>query len=319
MKLSENGFSLVEMMITLGLSAAAVVAVTQLQSQGIKTNKTIETGGLANDLSNEVRMILSNTKSCAVNLSIPGNFAGSSGELKFDSSNSLASLKVGKLTYGDGLQTPRVVPGKSIGNGNATKVKSIDVKNLQALTDDSTSFKGDLQIALDTGGKVFGGKDKIIHVPIFFRTEAAGGSVVKIKGCSAAATEDANPVVSCGYQGKFFLPTGFNGSPADSNGCVSPTAFVGPPGPQGPAGESGGGGGGPAPASDPKESVVGGGSCVAYTTPACADWGCGPGPGCPSTWKYWGAGKSGGCSSGEQRDTSENIGGTTGFICVKSN
>jgi prepilin-type N-terminal cleavage/methylation domain-containing protein len=319
MKISQNGFSLVELMITLGLTAAAVVAVTQIQSQGMKTNKTIETGGLANDLSNEVRMILSNTQSCGVNLSIPGNFSGTSGDLKFDSANSAASLQVGKITFGDALQTPKIVPGSSIGNGNATKVRSINVKSLQAMTADLTSFKGDLQIALDTAGKVYGGKDKILHIPIFFRTEVAGGSVVEIKGCSVAANEDTNPVVSCGYKGKFFLPTGFKGNAADANGCVDATAFVGPSGPQGPAGDGGGGGGsGRGPSSEsPSDQVVGGGSCVLYTTPACADWGCGPGPGCPSTWTYWGAGQDGGCSTGSQKDTSMSSGGTTGFICVK--
>ena len=66
-----------------------------------------------------------------------------------------------------------------------------------------------------------------------------------------------------------------------------------------------------------KSKVIGGGSCVLYpaTHPTCAG-GCGPGPNCVSTWKYYGKGQSGGCAEGTIKKTVMSPGGVTEFECL---
>lgn len=316
-----DGFSLVETLLCLGITAIAGLAILNLQTQGLKTNKDIETGAVANDFGNEVRNLLARGQTCAMNFTLPGNVSSSHGELLFDSADATASLAVKKLVYANDLQTVKAAVGQRLRADNQATIDSITIKNLLAMSADKDSFKGDLEIAYVKGEAGIGGQHKVIRIPIFLRTEVVSSSVVKITGCATSATEQTNPILHCGSIGKIYLPTGFSGNSADVDGCVSPVAFVGPQGPAGASGSAGSAGTpGPSPASvsGPKSGdILGGGSCVPYHSGPCAGHCGGGSTGCAPTWNYTGAGRPGGCSQGNMQSTGAVAAGITGFLCVQ--
>lgn len=142
---NKNGFSLIEIVIAMGLASALLLFYMKMQAQQVKSQKSVNANLEIDSFTNDIKGAITKSGFCDKsfeNVSLPDN--------------STANIQA----ISDSLGKPRYMVGESYGN-NAIKLKSLRIKDFKP--DDTQGRQGEasLEIAIEKKGNVYGSKNII--------------------------------------------------------------------------------------------------------------------------------------------------------------
>jgi prepilin-type N-terminal cleavage/methylation domain-containing protein len=175
------GFSLIEVMIVVGVSAVVMMAMLSLNVVSLKSNKTIATNSEVGDILNNLRMSLSEESICNDTLLRYFN------PKKFPAANP-TSMGVSRIDHPSSGNKPFLEAGKSVPNLNNVTIESIaivDIRDVSPPSAPNTAYMGELTFNL-LKNNVFGDANSSPALPIYLKTTRNASDAV-VNGCALSS------------------------------------------------------------------------------------------------------------------------------------
>lgn len=211
MKFYKNqGFSLLEVMIALGVVSFLSFTVLQLVFTNLQATKSVEITAALDNLIMEVNMALKDPTICQSNIT---NFSTTSLPSPLEG----ASINFKQITL-PSVTNPLVSSNASLVNLPGTKL-SLNIDSIKPIS--AVTYLANISISLDKGQGVIGGRNIVRRLPISLTLTTAGGPIT---GCNTFGPSGGSAAMTaptiCALVGQTFDPV--------TNKCSGAVASGGP-------------------------------------------------------------------------------------------
>lgn len=189
---NQNGFSMIQVLISIGIAMVSALAITSVLDNSMRAQKSMT---LNDDLSYQVSLIqMSLSTKSICNLNLPSFKNKANGTISFDSSN-LSNVDFSVEKIQNGPSNVLLTSGESLPGQNNTKV-TISMNHFVEIVPNSiylAEMRFDLDKSSNVKGTILGAKFITRKVPISLKTTSIG-STQSIVECyvkeSALSQED---------------------------------------------------------------------------------------------------------------------------------
>lgn len=179
----EHGFSLLEVLVALGIVSFLSFTVLQLVFTNLQATKSVEMTASLDNLILEVNTALKDPAVCLSNLS---NFSTTT----LPSPLATGSINVSQITL-PSATTPLARTNGSLANQPNTKL-ALSIGNIKPLT--TTSYLANIAVSLDKGLGTIGARNIVRNIPMSLTLTTAGGPIT---GCNTfGPSSGGNPAAS---------------------------------------------------------------------------------------------------------------------------
>lgn len=224
-KANSRGFSLVELMATLGIIATMGYVIVTFKVDMAKHGQTLKNKLETMEIEESLLRLFADSRACRC------MFRGLEWLPDSESTLNLNSLKNGCEVGADDNAVNLLQVGQSINSQSLLNVNSIKLRNMRDI--DTEKKVADLEISFDTPASTL--KSKPVSIPSLHFTVNAN----QVSHCLEAGAA-TTPITKCAADQRVFVGfSTFNGQTPDGNGCLPMSAFQGPRGQQGAVGPRG--------------------------------------------------------------------------------